>query len=577
MQRSTRRTLDRILLGGVAVVVGGVAAIGALAGDQERIAYTEVHVAVARDGSARVGEVIDYDFGTTSERHGIFRDVPGLTESSEVEVASDAPDQFVLIGDRIKIGDPNQTISGRHRYQIAYTLLDVAPDGEVAFNGVGAGWDVPISRAVVVVAGPFDWSGLRCDQGTTGATGGCEVRQVEPGRLEVDVSGLDAHEGVTIYASAATPIETAPALPDFAPPVPDDSPGVATPFLVALLAALLGGAAASLYARRAGAEWVGGGGAADAAFAMAAAPGSALGIGTDGPPPGARRIDHDDLAELSTIEFAPPPGLSAACGGVVLREAVRPEHKVAWLIELVGAGLLAIDEGTKPTLRRTDAPDRPLPAALVKAFGLRDEIELGSYDPQFASAWSDIDRDLKAWRDRSGLWDQAGDRRRTTALVAGSIVGALGVVATFGTAAGGWLPVLAVCAFAAAAGALAVITAWELRVRSTAGSALWLRVESFRRFLAESEAQHVDWAVQNGLLRQYTAWAVAVGEIDHWNDAVRSSTLAPSVDPGATHLCYLAPSLMSSTSSAATAPSSSGGGGGGGVGGGSGGGGGGSW
>ena len=90
-------------------------------------------------------------------------------EGSGVSVASDAPDQFVLIGDRIKIGDANQTVSGRHRYTIFYTLDDVAPGGRVAFNGVGAGWDVPITRAVVMVTGPFEWSGLRCDRGATGA------------------------------------------------------------------------------------------------------------------------------------------------------------------------------------------------------------------------------------------------------------------------------------------------------------------------------------------------------------------------------------------------------------------------
>ena len=46
MQVSTRRRLDRVLLVVVALIVGAVAAVGALSGDSERIAYTEVHVAV---------------------------------------------------------------------------------------------------------------------------------------------------------------------------------------------------------------------------------------------------------------------------------------------------------------------------------------------------------------------------------------------------------------------------------------------------------------------------------------------------------------------------------------------------
>jgi uncharacterized membrane protein len=104
-----------------------------------------------------------------------------------------------------------------------------------------------------------------------------------------------------------------------------------------------------------------------------------------------------------------------------------------------------------------------------------------------------------------------------------------------------------------------------------------LRVESFRRFLAGSEAYHAEEAAKRGLLREYTAWAVAVGEIDRWARAVSASSAIPQ-DAGMSYV-HMAPLLAASTSSASTAPSSSssGGGGGGSVGGGGGGGGGGSW
>jgi uncharacterized membrane protein len=99
-------------------------------------------------------------------------------------------------------------------------------------------------------------------------------------------------------------------------------------------------------------------------------------------------------------------------------------------------------------------------------------------------------------------------------------------------------------------------------------------VESFRRFLAGSEAYHAEEAAKRGLLREYTAWAVAVGEIDRWERAVQASSITDRAGLGYVHM---APVLMASTSKASTAPSSSGGGGGGSVGGGGGGGGGGSW
>ena len=139
-----------------------------------------------------------------------------------------------------------------------------------------------------------------------------------------------------------------------------------------------------------------------------------------------------------------------------------------------------------------------------------------------------------------------------------------------------WLIGTLVCGAFAGVCMAAVVRGWELRVRTPQGTALWLRVESFRRFLAESEAYHAEEAAKRGVLREYTAWAVATGEIDRWSKAVSAAALAPAVTTGLAW-AYVGPSLIHSTSSSSTAPSSSGGGGGGGVGGGGGGGGGGSW
>lgn len=112
--------------------------------------------------------------------------------------------------------------------------------------------------------------------------------------------------------------------------------------------------------------------------------------------------------------------------------------------------------------------------------------------------------------------------------------------------------------------------------RTATGSALALRSESFRRFLAASEGKHVEWAWQQGLLREYSAWAVALGAADAWTKAVQSSNITdPQIALAGPLLVY---SASSSFSSSHTAPSSSGGGGGGGgVGGGGGGGSSGSW
>ena len=63
--------------------------------------------------------------------------------------------------------------------------------------------------------------------------------------------------------------------------------------------------------------------------------------------------------------------------------------------------------------------------------------------------------------------------------------------------------------------------------RSATGSANALRTESFRRFLEASEGKHVDWAWQQGLLREYSAWAVALGAAAAWGRAVSASAVPP--------------------------------------------------
>lgn len=574
--------MDRVILGAGAAALGGVAALGGLAGDQERVTQMWVGAALDETGAAAVTEVIDYDFGFAADRHGIFRTIPGLTTSSPVVVASSsAPDGIAaktseLVGGepgiKLKIGDPNLTINGRHRYEIGYTHPGLVRGSGLSWDAVGAAWTVPVSRAEVHVVAPWQFTNLTCSTGATGATGGCELLQPQPGHLLVTVSSLDANEGVTIQATRGEPIAAAPALP--VPPLdapPDPGAGLAKPATTAALAGLGAAAIGSGAVRRRGRERVGPGGASDAAWAGDGSTSEVL-------------LDHADLADMATTEFAPPEGIRAAQGGVVLAEAVRTEHKVAWLIEAaIDGSIELVEEDGKPVrLLRPDAGAGASSPILDQMFGGRSQIELGSYDPTFATGWGQVGGALETWRASSGLWDPGGDRRRTIVRVLGGVavvVGAIGVAATAMLAArwsDAWLPPVAVAAAVGGLGFAAAVRGWELSVRTPAGSAAWLRVESFRRFLAASESYHAEEAAKRGVLREYTAWAVAVGEIDRWERAVRTSSAIPS--SSGVGFVHMAPLLLASTSSTATAPSSSGSGGGGGsVGGGGGGGGGGSW
>ena len=343
----------------------------------------------------------------------------------------------------------------------------------------------------------------------------------------------------------------------------------------AVASGLAAAAVSARLVRRWGRERVGAGGVADAAWASGGGGGDADVEHV--------LVDAAELETMATTEFAPPSGISAAQGGVVLAEAVRPEHKVAWLIEaaITGSVDLVEEDGRAVRLvRRGDAPPA-MRGPLDTAFDGRTEIELGTYDPRFAAGWTQVGNALEGWERESGLWDDTADRRRTITRALGGLASLAGLV---GVAMGGALSsrvgssglfLVVAAAAIGGAGLAAAVRGWELRVRTPQGSGLYLRIESFRRFLAGSEAHHAEAAAARGVLREYTAWAVALGEVDRWSRAVAASTAIPQ--QAGLGYAYMAPMLISSTSSTATAPSSSGGGGGGSVGGGGGGGGGGSW
>ena len=145
--------------------------------------------------------------------------------------------------------------------------------------------------------------------------------------------------------------------------------------------------------------------------------------------------------------------------------------------------------------------------------------------------------------------------------VVARVFGAIVVLAVF---AGGGIVRSNVLGSAAVAiaGGIAVVTLlamalywYLLRSRSALGSGLAIRTESFRRFLHASEGQHVDWAWQHGVLREYSAWAVALGAADAWRKAIAASHVPPTaVYVGSNPL--VVHSMMSSLASTHTAPSS---------------------
>src|SRR5919107_1189470 len=183
------RTVARavvVVLTALAAVVGAVPG-GAAAADGESIPSFDSRIDVDTRGDLHVTETIEYDFAG-DQRHGLQRELstrfaqPGGGRDRTYPVSgvvatspSGAPAQVAVSQDGaltvIRVGDPQQTVSGRQTYELRYTVAgafnrittptplrdgtaSLPPHDELYWNVTGSGWKVPIGRVTVAVTAP---------------------------------------------------------------------------------------------------------------------------------------------------------------------------------------------------------------------------------------------------------------------------------------------------------------------------------------------------------------------------------------------------------------------------------------
>jgi uncharacterized membrane protein len=221
----------------------------------EQIKSFKSEISINADASIDVVEEIAYDFGT-SLRHGIFRDIPvvydagdstrtiELTQVAVVGSNGSAPKFAVsYAGDieKIKIGDPNVTVTGLQTYRISYRVRGAinyfADHDELYWNVTGNGWQVPIAsvQAGIKVPGATSSQGIStsCYYGALGSKNECDSR-VEPSGLpsaNFSSAGLPAGHGMTAV------IGFPKGLVAYAEPLAAAS---ASPFAVAMIVIFIG-------------------------------------------------------------------------------------------------------------------------------------------------------------------------------------------------------------------------------------------------------------------------------------------------------------------------------------------------
>lgn len=186
------------------------------------------------DSSLQITEKILYDF-EGEERHGIYRDIPlvyALDDGSNlclpINIQGVKDEQgkkynYTLEADnylRIKIGDENKTITGKHWYYIDYQIEGAidsyAKTDELYLNITGNDWEVPIKYAGAEVSLPEGAQetelSAECYTGFTGSTEkNCQAEITGNNRaIFYTTQELTYYQGMTIILDLPKNIVTPP-------------------------------------------------------------------------------------------------------------------------------------------------------------------------------------------------------------------------------------------------------------------------------------------------------------------------------------------------------------------------------
>lgn len=583
------------------------------AGFEQTDAYT-VELTIRPDGVLHVRERIDYDFGDTP-RHGIERFIPTRFRyddtydrvepiSHVTTTATDASAKVTQSQDgsytRLRIGDPNQTVTGRHLYTISYDVtgaLNAFPNHiELYWNAIGDQWRTAITVASVTVQAPDTITRVLCFVGPNGATTPCEGSSTAGLRATFNQpSGLPPFNGFTVV------VELPPGSVSGTTPILKERFALSRAFaasprsLLLVAVVLLGGGALLgrlLWLRGRDRRYVG------QIPGLTPTPGQA---GVEKPRP-------LGTPAAGAVEFAPPDDIRPGQLGTLIDETANPLDVTATIVDLAVRGYLRIDELEREhrwskrdwnlvQLRASSDPPPgkpallPYEATLLDAlFAGRTEVMLSELKDTFYAELQRVQNKLYDDVVAQGWFSRRPDSVRSAWKVAGFGLLAAGVALTYLLAKHTHLGLVGLAVVAL--GIAMIPLSRFAPARTGKGSAALARVLGFRQYIATAEAGQLKFEEATDVFSRYLPFAVVFGLTDRWakafgdiaQQAAASGGLGWYTGPPGWSPLYFGSSFGSFTSSVSSVvvstPSASGGsgfGGGGFSGGGGGGGGGGSW
>jgi uncharacterized membrane protein YgcG len=602
------------LVGALTALALAIAApLPAAAATGDQIDSFSIDYDVQTSGVVKVKETIVYRFGPNAGRHGIERyfitreqydntqDAVYQIEHINVSSPDGVPTQFSSRTDkakggreeqlRLRIGDPNQTISSpTATYVISYDLIGAMRSftdyDEFFWDATGLDWAASIKSVKITTTVPEGAQDVSCFYGPAQSTTRCSEAKIVGGKAEFSQANLAEGEGVSIGVKIKSGV-----VADNKPHLAPDGSKLSTSEKVILGAAGVGTAAVTIGSPILGILWWRKNGR-DKRYA-GLAPGTV-------PLPGqtAEVVPNDPDIPIP-VAFS-PPRIPVAEAGLLIDGQVDPRETAATIIDLAVRGALTVQSEDKHDFRVTlvDPSRAAAPHEMVllnSLFGgeppgaVVDLSERGS----MVSAHQALQASVRNQVTSRGWFRKVPPANAARGASFGFVV--FVIIGAFWLSP--WLLLILVPLLPVIITVAVVRSKLKRGQRTADGRAICDQVEGFRTYLATAEADQLKFEEGEDIFSKYLPWAIIFELAERWAkicaDLVAMGRI-PDVMPywytgnfynlAAFNPSFLTQSLTSAATPAPSAGSSGSGfgggssfGGGGFSGGGGGGGGGGSW
>ena len=526
----------------LALVVGSALLLGtrsAFAAGVRVVSYT-IDATIEASGDVLFQETIVYDFDTNA-RHGIYRDIVtrqrfddrydreyDLDVISVTSPTPRTPTEYEILDQenlsRIRIGDPDSTITGVRTYVITYRLkhiLNAFDDhDELYWNMIAPLWDVPIDASTIVVHTPKPPTQVACFAGPERSAKACARATIEGNGASFAASGLRPQNAFTVVIELSKGTVAAPTI-DLHERWAFERAFTVDPLRLGMLGVLAAAVIAGVWRL----VWVIGRDRQWRGQSVARIP--------------AASHDVEDAVPLfnGTVtppEYTPPDGMRPGLVGTIVDETAHPLDVSATIVDLAVRGYLKIEEieatgwfGSSDwqltRLKQTEGLATYESLLLDGLFEEGNEVKFSDLRTKFATKLASMQQALyqelvdRGWYRRS----PASTRGMWVGLGIAALVGAIGIfVATAAFTTFGIVPLPLIL------GAVVLLSlAGRMPARTANGTAMYRRVLGFRRFILDAETERSRFAERANLFYEYLPYAIVFRATKQWAKAFEDLNL----------------------------------------------------